>query len=198
MPAPGTKVRVAGLRNLCIVPLSVDTSSATTFTTAIPLGAKSKLSISMQGTTSDLETSSAIENSYTVFKAGQFTIEYGEINLDAFKLMMGGGSKSDSVSGKDIWAYIQGASGGYFGIIGQPDVAEGGPADFYVAVMKAKVENFPELSLGGNAWVMQNVSGRFFPTLKDKAFFGLATLGTRGDVAITAALTDIQGAIAGA
>lgn len=195
MAAPGTKVRVAGLKNLSIAPLSVDTSSTTTIGTAIPLGAQSRLTVTMQGTTADLETSNAIQNSKTWFKAGSFTIENGEIDLAVFDLLMGGKLYSDSAGGKDIWAYVAGSNGGYFAILGQPDVAEGGPADAYICVLKAKAESFPELTLGGNAWSMQSITGRFFPVLKDNSMFAVVNLTAAGTVTFSAAQTDITAAI---
>jgi hypothetical protein len=193
--APGPKARIGGFRNLLIAPVTVDNATTTTYGTAISLGAQSKLTFKLVPTTHDLMSANALEDFYTLWTHGEWTIEYGEANLDADDLILGGKRYSDSAGGKDIWAYVAGGVAGTFGIFGQPDVVNGGANDAYVALAICKATTSPNFDLGAG-FTLQNVSGRAIKNQKDKLIFHRAILSSLTTITASVALADAQAAIA--
>jgi hypothetical protein len=192
--APGARARVGGFRNLFLAPLTTDTIASTVYGTALSLGAQSKLTFKLQPTTHDLMSANALEDFYTLWTHGEWTIEYGEINLDADDLIMGGKRYTDAAGGKDIWAYVAGMSGGTFGIFGQPDIANAAANDYYMALACCKATTSPNFDLGAG-FTMQGVSGRAIKTRKDGLIFHRAILSSLTTITAAVALADAQSAI---
>jgi hypothetical protein len=192
--APGRAGRIRGLRRVFVAPLLTDTGSTTTYGTAVNIGGQAEITWGEVEDVFDLETSTGIENSDSIVKALNWSMKFGEKNLDLLDLIRGGKVYSDSPGGKDIFAFTKGSKGGYFGIFAQPTTVQGGPADYYIALAKCRYEAKGNNTLG-NAWLQNDLAGRAFYTLKDGLLWGEAFLSTLTDVTASVVLTDLQGAI---
>jgi hypothetical protein len=177
-----------------MAPLITDTATTTAFGTAINFGAQAELTYGEVEEVYDLKTSLGIENSDSIVLALNWTLRIGEKNLDIHDYIRGGKRYSDSAGGKDLFAFTKGSKGGYFGLFGQPTTVQGGPADYYVALMKCRYEAKGNQTLA-DAWQQGELSGRAFYTLKDGLLWSEAFLSTITDITAAVALADAQAAI---
>jgi hypothetical protein len=194
MPAPGNLGRIRGLRRVFLAPLTTDTSALTAYGTAIQLGGFSELTFSEDEEVYDLKTTLGIENSDSQVMSITWGIKFQEKNLAVQDLARNGKLLADATNGKNIFAYTGGRPQ-QFGIFAQPQLVEGGPADYYIALMKCKVEKNPGKTLGAQ-WQQQDLAGRAFYTLKDHLLWGEAFLNAITDITADVALADLQSAIA--
>lgn len=194
MAAPGNLGRIRGLRRVFMAPLDTDTSALTAFGTAINFGGISELTFSEEEEVYDLKSTLGIENSDSQVMAINWGLKFQEKNLAAQDAARNGYLKADAVGNKNIFAYTGGRPKP-FGIFAQPQLVEGGPADYWVALLKCKVEKNPGRTMGAQ-WQQQDLAGRAFYTLKDHLLWGEAFLEAITDVTAAVVLTDLQAAIA--
>lgn len=202
MPQVNPNVRINSLRNLLVAPLQVDSSEALTYGQAIPLGAESELTFGLNIVTEDLQGARGTLESDKYVNNATWQLTHGEIDLRLFGMVFGGKHVSvpESSSGegdsKVLYGLKQGLQAGYIGIIGQPVTVAGGPADFYIALLKCQVESFDGGRLGGG-WAQIQLGGRAFYTIKDKLLFMAATLEKRTDGTFDVVTQDIEEFMAG-
>lgn len=193
----GMLARINSLRNLKIAKLEVDTKAATSYGTAISLGALSELTWSPQFVTEDLSSARGVVESDKYINFLNWSLTHGEMDLAAMALALGGEaveipeSSAGAGDSKALYVLQRGLRAGYIGIIGQPVTVAGGPADFYVCLLKAQVESFNPGRMGGG-WAQVTMGGRAFYTIKDEALFALATLEKVTDTTFEVVLQDIE------
>lgn len=195
MAAPGNKGRIKGLRRVFVAPLDADTSTTTTYGTAILLGAQAELTFQEVEETEDLVSATGIENTVSKVLNLTWTLKFGELNLEVLDKLRGGKLHEDATAGTNTYVYADNAQGGYFGIFAQPELVEGGPKDAWVCLAKCKLEGSQSRTMG-KPWMMHELSGKALYTLKDKILWGQAFLSAITDVEAAAVLTSMQAAIA--
>lgn len=202
MPQVVPTARINSLRKLLVAPLQVDSATALTYGPAIPLGAESELTFGLNIVTEDLQGARGTLESDAYVNNATWQLTHGEIDLRLFALAFGGQyvdvpeSTSGAGDSKVLYGLQQGLTSGYIGIIGQPVTVAGGPADFYIALLKCRVESFDGGRLGGG-WAQIQLGGRAFYTIKDKLLFMAATLEKRTDGTFDVVTQDIEEFMAG-
>lgn len=194
MAQVGKSGRINGLRRLLIAKVTADTAAAFTLGTAVSLGAQSKLTWKPVKKTTELATSSGLENRRSFVERLTWSLEGGELNLDAMDVVLNGIMYQDGAVGtsKSLYGLKQGLNDGYFAILGQPDLVEGGPADYYVALLKCQADDINGSDLG-DGWVKFTASGVGMYPLKDKVLFTQAFLEAKTDITFDVVLTDLAG-----
>jgi hypothetical protein len=195
MAAPGKVGRIKGLRRVFVAPLQTDTAATTAYGTAIMLGAQAELTFQENEETEELKSAIGVENSVSKVLSLTWGLKFGEKNLSVLDLLRGGKLWEDATGGQDVYVYANNAQGGYFGIFAQPELVEGGPLDYWVCLAKCKLEGSQARTMGG-PWMMNDLSGRAFYTLKDKILWGEAFLTAVTDITADAVLTSMQSAVA--
>jgi hypothetical protein len=203
MPQVGKNVRINSLRNLLVAKVTADTAAALTFGTAIPLGVQSELTFGLNQVTEDLKGARGTVESDKYVDNATWNLKHGEISLDLWALAFGGTVVQDPESGvgagdsKSLYGLKQGLSAGYIGIIGQPVTIAGGPADYYIALLKCQVESFDPGKMGGGGWSEVTMGGRAFYTSKDKLLFMAAICEKREDGTFEIVTQDLATFMAG-
>ena len=203
MPQIGKKVRINSLRNLLVAKVTADSASALTFGTAISLGVQSELTWGLNQVTEDLRGARGIAESDKYVDHATWNLKHGEIDLDVWALAFGGvvvqdpESALNAADSKSLYALKEGLSAGYIGIIGQPVTIAGGPADFYIALLKCQVESFNPGRMGGGGWAEVEMGGRAFYTVKDEVLFMAAVCEKKADGTFAVVTTDLATFIAG-
>lgn len=201
MPQVDKSVRINSLRNLLVASVT-DSKNALTFGTAVPLGALSEMTWGVTVVTEDLKTARGTAESDKYVDLATWSVKHGEIDLDVWALAFGGAvvqkaeSVLDAADSKSIYALKKGVTSGYIAIIGQPVTIGGGPADFYIALLKCQVESFDPGRMGGG-YAEVTMGGRAFYTSKDELLFMAAVCEKRADGTFAVVTTDITTFLAG-
>jgi hypothetical protein len=170
---------------------------------AISLGVQSELTWSPEIVKEDLKGARGTAESDKYVDFLNWSLKHGEISLDLFALAFGGTVVQDPESGvgagdsKSLYGLKKGLSAGYIGIIGQPVTIAGGPADYYISLLKCQVESFDPGKMGGGGWSEVTMGGRAFYPIKDNVLFMAAVCEKREDGTFAIVTQDLATFMAG-